>query len=612
AFLTVQKSLFEGNTGVNGAAIYSEKVKITDSAFINNTASDNGGAIYLSFARGSYIANSTFYGNSANRGGAIYVTGSSNTGAAPMVGSLTIAGNYAKTAGGGIFVQNSAGTLGIANSIILGNTSGGTADADGVITGAVADDIAVYQEAADSTSLLYAAGRSVIGAVTHLGMPKGEMVDPDTGETVEAPLDGMTVRNPMVDLEGNVIAEVRNVEYTESGSNAKSAIYKTDNVIKHPTYTVDALVSKVFGDSIELNDDDKTVKTVKTYYAEGLTTDGVIVTVNSGPGNTDSNSLCVTYQMENGKWVYIRHKPSTSVTATSNGGTGANSYTATKDQNGLSREFEYDGATHLVRRASADLIVSQTLQERQTITVEDFAGTNVYGDALVLTETKKEITIQVNGADVTLYLDLYWKVADGAEIATDGTQNAGTYADVLTLDAASTVYTKGDDGTFTDVSDQYTFDWDVLSDLTIGKRTLTVTADAQTKLVYEADPELTYTVDGLVNKDTLTGGLVRNAGDTAGTYAITQGNLAATDNYIINYTGAELTILPPPTVTVESYDAIFTYGEKVVLTETKRAVTVDVKGEEVTLYLDIVWKANGVAVDGTQDAGTYDDVLTVD
>ena len=77
---------------------------------------------------------------------------------------------------------------------------------------------------------------------------------------------------------------------------------------------------------------------------------------------------------------------------------------------------------------------------------------------------------------------------------------------------------------------------------TIAKKGLTVTAEAKSKTQGEADPALTYTAEGLVGSDTLTGALSRDAGEAPGTYAITQGTLTAGDNYEITFTSAVLTI----------------------------------------------------------------------
>ncbi len=91
----------------------------------------------------------------------------------------------------------------------------------------------------------------------------------------------------------------------------------------------------------------------------------------------------------------------------------------------------------------------------------------------------------------------------------------------------------------------YAFDLANTGVLTVNRRALTVAADAQSRTYGDANPALTYTVvgAGLVNSDSLSGGLATTAGLTSnvGTYAITQGSLA-NSNYAITYTGADLTI----------------------------------------------------------------------
>lgn len=78
-------------------------------------------------------------------------------------------------------------------------------------------------------------------------------------------------------------------------------------------------------------------------------------------------------------------------------------------------------------------------------------------------------------------------------------------------------------------------------DFTVTKKEITVKANAVSKDEKKADPELTYTVDGLISGDALSGALARQAGEKAGEYDITIGTLA-NDNYTINFTGAKLTI----------------------------------------------------------------------
>jgi hypothetical protein len=49
---------------------------------------------------------------------------------------------------------------------------------------------------------------------------------------------------------------------------------------------------------------------------------------------------------------------------------------------------------------------------------------------------------------------------------------------------------------------------------------LTVSAEDQTKVYKDSDPELTYTVDGLIGEDIVTGTPTRETGENAGSYAI--------------------------------------------------------------------------------------------
>jgi hypothetical protein len=90
----------------------------------------------------------------------------------------------------------------------------------------------------------------------------------------------------------------------------------------------------------------------------------------------------------------------------------------------------------------------------------------------------------------------------------------------------------------------------VSGQLTVTARPITVTADPQSRANGAANPALTFTVggDGLVNGDTLSGGLATDAtsASPAGSYAITQGSLAASANYMLTYVGGVLTVEAPP------------------------------------------------------------------
>lgn len=73
---------------------------------------------------------------------------------------------------------------------------------------------------------------------------------------------------------------------------------------------------------------------------------------------------------------------------------------------------------------------------------------------------------------------------------------------------------------------------------------LTVTAEAQSKTYGDDDPEFTYSSDGLISPDAISGDLSRAEGENVGTYAISLGTLTAGSNYNITFTSANLTISP--------------------------------------------------------------------
>ena len=97
--------------------------------------------------------------------------------------------------------------------------------------------------------------------------------------------------------------------------------------------------------------------------------------------------------------------------------------------------------------------------------------------------------------------------------------------------------------------------------LTITPRPITVTANNLSRIYGNANPSLTFTVggQGLVNGDQLTGALATTAGQTTGigTYLITQGTLAASDNYTVTFVGGQLAITPRPlTVIANSFSRL--------------------------------------------------------
>ena len=168
---------------------------------------------------------------------------------------------------------------------------------------------------------------------------------------------------------------------------------------------------------------------------------------------------------------------------------------------------------------------------RKALTVTADAVSKTYGDK------DPELTYKASG--------LVGNDKLTGALARDKGENAGSYAITQGTLAATGNYSL----TFTGAK------------LTINRKALTVTADAVSKTYGDKDPELTYKASGLVGNDKLTGALARDKGENAGSYAITQGTLAATDNYDLKFTGAKLTI-KRAAVTVTAKKASKTYGKK--------------------------------------------------
>jgi hypothetical protein len=126
-------------------------------------------------------------------------------------------------------------------------------------------------------------------------------------------------------------------------------------------------------------------------------------------------------------------------------------------------------------------------------------------------------------------------------------QNVGTYA--ITQDSLAS-------------NGNYTISY-VGANLTVTRRAVTISADAKTKVYGESDPALTYqiTSGSLAFSDAFAGALTRDAGEAVGSYAITQGTVALSDNYDLTYVGANLGITTRAVTVTANSGQTKTYGE---------------------------------------------------
>uniref|UniRef100_UPI002FBE0288 beta strand repeat-containing protein n=1 Tax=Azorhizobium caulinodans TaxID=7 RepID=UPI002FBE0288 len=182
-----------------------------------------------------------------------------------------------------------------------------------------------------------------------------------------------------------------------------------------------------------------------------------------------------------------------------------------------------------------------------TLTVTADGGSMVYGDA----------------APALGYTASGWKNGQGDSLLSgvSVTTNATSTSNV------GTSYTSSASGGALSgaASGNYTLSY-VDGSVSVTPRALTVTANAQSMIYGDSVPGLTYALGGagLVNGDTLTGALVTSASSTAsvGSYAITQGTLAASSNYSVAYTGANVSVTARPlTVTADAQSMV--YGDAI-------------------------------------------------
>ncbi|WP_169472419.1 MBG-2 domain-containing protein, partial [Pedobacter hiemivivus] len=99
------------------------------------------------------------------------------------------------------------------------------------------------------------------------------------------------------------------------------------------------------------------------------------------------------------------------------------------------------------------------------------------------------------------------------------------------------------------------------SSLSIDKKTIAVGAVAKSKTYGDIDPALSYTfTPALATGDSFTGDISRALGESIGNYPISQGSLALNNNYILTYTGANLSI-DKQTIAVVAVAKNKTYGQ---------------------------------------------------
>ena len=258
--LSVTDSLFKGNSASSGGAIYLHNPQhdstITSSYFINNSASTHGGAITFSnCSMGSSITNSVFEGNkAADRGGAIYSYANNGSTIGKIgKGESTFTGNSAKE-GGAIYIYGNATR--IVDSTFTGNSAekGGAIynhSSDGSRIEATTSDIVFRDNSASE------AGGAIYNDSTDLSATVLLNLNASRGYNI-------IFDAPTVDAEGSVTAsnDIYNIGIININGNGSSSGSVVVNSAVNGTGTtnIDKGGNLILGDDATFTQDKLTIK----------------------------------------------------------------------------------------------------------------------------------------------------------------------------------------------------------------------------------------------------------------------------------------------------------------------------------------------------------------
>ena len=124
AKITIKNSNFNNNRAPQGGVIYASSavVSVVNSNFTSNSATGNGGVFYMS-TNDLNVTNSTFKRNSANQGGIVYLNGARTRPANAMMESSIFERNSASTNGGVVYLNNQYANADIHYDVFLNNTA---------------------------------------------------------------------------------------------------------------------------------------------------------------------------------------------------------------------------------------------------------------------------------------------------------------------------------------------------------------------------------------------------------------------------------------------------------------------------------------------------------
>ena len=120
----------------------------------------------------------------------------------------------------------------------------------------------------------------------------------------------------------------------------------------------------------------------------------------------------------------------------------------------------------------------------------------------------------------------------------------GDYEGTYAYSSSPRITDVGEKTVYYQVSAPNCLDFTGSETIKINKKDLYINAETKSMVYGDPVPELTYTSEGLIEGDKITGELQRSSNLDAGIYTINQGTLSAGDNYNIIYSGALFYISP--------------------------------------------------------------------
>ena len=148
----------------------------------------------------------------------------------------------------------------------------------------------------------------------------------------------------------------------------------------------------------------------------------------------------------------------------------------------------------------------------------------------------------------------------------------------------------------------------------IGKRPITISAEAKHKYSGQVDPPLTYqiTEGSLVGSDVFAGNLSRNIGESSASYPINKNTVDLSTNYNLSYVSANLTIDCPSTIDVSNAQNPRSINENIIIEVKVQDGNILLSDVSVKLNIndvltDPVNSTNGIAIFnlGQKNADVY-------